>query len=80
VTSALPSTVWIVVLCGGALSIALTWLFIIDSRWKHALLTGAYAALVGLLIFLMAAMDHPYRGEFSVGADAFQLTYDQLMR
>jgi hypothetical protein len=34
--------------------------------------------LVSLLIFMIAAVDHPFRGGVSIGPDAFQLTYDQL--
>ena len=30
------------------------------------------AIFIGLLVFLTAAMDNPFRGEFSVSADAFQ--------
>jgi hypothetical protein len=76
----LPGIVWAVVLLGAALSISLTWLFIVDSKRLHHLLTGSYACLIALLLFLMAAMDNPYRGEFSVGPDAFVLVRDQLMR
>ena len=36
--------------------------------------------LLGSLIFLIAAMDNPFRGEFSVGPDAFQLIYEGLMK
>ena len=37
-------------------------------------------ALLGLLIFLLAAMDQPFRGEISVGPEAFEMVYDQLMK
>jgi hypothetical protein len=33
-----------------------------------------------MMIFLLAAMDHPFRGELSVGPEAFELVYDQLMK
>jgi hypothetical protein len=32
-----------------------------------------------MVIFLVAAMDHPLRGEVSVGPDAFELIYSSLM-
>jgi hypothetical protein len=38
------------------------------------------SALLGSLIFLIAAMDNPFRGEFSVSADSFQLLLDGLMK
>lgn len=34
---------------------------------------------MGVLIFLVAAMDYPFRGEVSIGPEAFQLIYTSLM-
>jgi hypothetical protein len=45
----------------------------------HLLLTLALAAFVALLIFLIAAMDHPFLGEFSVGPDAFVALRRQML-
>ena len=77
-TNGLPATIWWVVILGAATSIALTWFFSVESVRRHLLLTGIYAALIGLLIFLIAALDNPYRGEFSVGPDAFELVLDRM--
>jgi hypothetical protein len=33
-----------------------------------------------LMIFLLAAMDHPFRGNLSVGPEPFEIVYDPLMR
>jgi hypothetical protein len=35
---------------------------------------------VGVVIFMIAAMDNPFRGEVSVGPDAFELIYTSLMK
>jgi len=78
--SGLPATIWWVVILGAAASIALTWLFSVESVKRHAFLTGVYSALIGLLIFLIAALDNPYRGEFSVGPDAFELVLDRMKK
>lgn len=45
----------------------------------HLILGGILAFFVGVLIFLITAMDHPFRGEVSVEPDAFQLVYHNLM-
>ena len=71
VGTGLPAVVWWVLLLGAALNIALTYLFAVERLGVHLLLTLALAAFVALLIFLIAAMDHPFLGEFSVGPDAF---------
>jgi len=36
--------------------------------------------LLGLMIHLLADMDNPYRGSYSVSSEAFQVDYDQLMK
>ena len=75
----LPPVVWWVVILGGLLNIALTWLFVIRPLSAHMLLTGSLSALVGLLIFLIAAMDHPLRGEVSISSTPYQDVFTRLM-
>jgi Protein of unknown function (DUF4239) len=77
-TSGLPASTWWVVILGAAASIVLTWLFIVQDKRRHIFLTGLYSGLLGLLIFLIAALDNPYRGEFSVGPDAFKLVMNRM--
>jgi hypothetical protein len=45
----------------------------------HALLGGALALFLGIVIFMIAALDHPFRGGVSIGPDAIQQVYDSLM-
>jgi Protein of unknown function (DUF4239) len=79
VTSGLPPIVWVVVLAGAALNILLTYCFVMERFALHACLTLFIAILIGLLVFLTAAMDNPFRGELSVTPEAFQIVHDQLM-
>ena len=37
------------------------------------------AIFIALLIFLTAAMDNPFRGEFSVSSDAFETILNKIM-
>lgn len=68
----LPAVLWWVVILGAMLTILITTLFWIQNATLHAILMGAQAMTLGLLIFLVAAMDNPFRGEFSVTPDLFQ--------
>ena len=80
VTTQLPLIVWIVVFAGSVLTLSLLWLFVVENKRLHDLLTAILACLLGVLVFLLAVMDFPFRGEFSVGPDAFELVYEQLMQ
>ena len=46
----------------------------------HFWMTVMFSGVLGLLIFLLAAMDNPFRGQISVGAEAFEMVYEQLMK
>ena len=67
------------VLGGSVLTLSLMWLFVVANKRLHDLLTAMLACMLGLLVFLLAVMDFPFRGDYSVGPDAFELVYDQLM-
>jgi len=45
----------------------------------HVILAAVLSLFLGVVIFLVAAMDHPYRGEVSVGPDALELVYHTYM-
>jgi Protein of unknown function (DUF4239) len=78
VTSGLPSAIWYVIFFGAFLNIIITWFFITDKFRVHVLMTVLFAALLGSLVFLVAAMDNPFRGEFSVGSDAFEIVMENM--
>ena len=64
---------------GAMLNAVLTWLFDVDRRIVHLTLAGILSLFVALLVFLIVAMDHPFRGELSVSSEAFQLVQRSLM-
>ena len=79
VTTGLPVALWYVVAVGAVLGIVLTWLFSIDRLGLHLAVAGVLSLLTGLVIFLIAAMDHPYRGEVSVSPEAFEIVQRRLL-
>ncbi len=71
VHSGIPAVMWYVVIVGAVINLAIVWMF--DMRMMSQLLLGGMLAFfMGAMIFLIAAMDNPYRGEVSVNFDAFQ--------
>jgi Protein of unknown function (DUF4239) len=80
VKAGLSGSLWALVLIGAAINIALTWLFHVQKARMHFCLTVLTSSLLGLMIFLLAAMDHPYRGKLSVGPEAFEMVYERTMK
>jgi hypothetical protein len=78
VSTSIPAVMWYVVLVGALMNIMLVWLF--DMRLtSHLFLGGILSAFMGMMIFLIASMDNPFRGEVSVSSQPFQQILDHLM-
>lgn len=78
VTTSIPAVMWIVVLVGALMNIALVWLF--DMKLvSHMFLGGFLAAFMGLMIFLIASLDNPFRGEISISSQPFEEIHKSLM-
>ena len=80
VTAGLSGALWMLVLIGAAINIAVTWCFHLHNQKMHFWMTAMTSSLLGLMIFLLAAMDHPYLGKISVSLEPFKLVYDDLMK
>src|SRR5215471_7675538 len=80
VTAGLSGALWALVLIGAVINIAVTWCFHLHNQKMHIWMTMLTSSLLGLMIFLLAAMDHPYLGKLAVTSQPFQLCYDQLMK
>ena len=79
VTTGIPGVFWWVVAIGAIISLIL--LAMLDMEIHvHLILGAAVSLFLGLVIFLIAAMDNPFRGKVSVGPDAFVAIYDSLMK
>jgi hypothetical protein len=80
VSGGLPSSIWLVLFLGAAVNIVITWLLVIKNRKLDILINVLSGSLVGSIIFLIAAMDNPFRGEFSVSPEPFKLLLEGLMK
>jgi hypothetical protein len=79
VTAEMPGPLWTVLIAGAILSIATTWFFHTASFNMHFWMTILFSALIGLLIYLIASLDNPYRGRVSVTPEPLQRVYEQIM-
>lgn len=75
----LPAVFWWVVALGAVINIGLIWMLDMEVH-VHAILGGALACFLGVVIFLIAALDSPFRGAVSIGPDAISLVYETLMK
>ena len=76
----LAAPLWIVVWAGAFLNIAVTWFFDMRSQAMHFWMTVFLSALLGLLIYMLGALDKPFRGEISVSPEPFEIMYVRRMQ
>ena len=69
----LPDILWAVVFLGALFNIFLTWMLILDNETPHVWFGMIFSAIISILIFLTAAMDRVFMGEFSISADPYQM-------
>ncbi len=79
VTTSLPRSLWWMVILGALTCISATWFFHMRSELMHRWMTVLMSGLLGLMIFLVATLDNPFRGKVSVGPDSLERVYQQLL-
>ena len=79
ITIGLPAVLWWVVGIGAFLNIVLIWMLDMEIH-VHVILTAVLGLFLGTVIFLVAAMDNPFRGDVSVGPGALELVYQTYMK
>jgi Protein of unknown function (DUF4239) len=80
VTKGLSAPLWAMVLFGALITISLSWFFDTASFPMHLWMTLLLSVFLGLMVFLIAILDNPYRGSVSVSPEALQRVYDQVMK
>lgn len=71
-TRGLDPITWFVVVLGGLITIGFSFFFRTDSVALHTVVSSFASGMLGLLIFLIVAMDHPLWGDVSVQPEPFR--------
>ena len=74
----LPTVLWVVLIVGGIVVVGFAYLFGLENTWSHTLMVTALAGVIALVLFTIAAMDHPFSGGAQVGPEAFELVLHRL--
>jgi hypothetical protein len=70
---AVPASLWVVVLLGAVISFFTSYVFRIESLLVHGLMTAMLTSMIALLVFFMAATDHPYCGANAIEPAAYRI-------
>ena len=73
-----PGVLWTVLIFGGMAAVGFTYLFGLESTWAHRLMVATLAAVIGLVLFTVGAMEHPFSGGARIGTGAFDLILERF--
>jgi len=76
----LPSVMWYALLPGAMVCLVLCFFFRVNSGRFQATLIVGLAGSLAMLLFLIVALDRPFRGDLGISADSYQLVYEHHMK
>jgi Protein of unknown function (DUF4239) len=74
----IPGVLWAVLIFGGVAAIGFTYLFGLENTWAHRLMVFTLAAVIGLVLFTIGALEHPFSGGARIGTEAFDLILERF--
>jgi hypothetical protein len=74
----LPTIMWVVLLVGGMITVAFTYFFGLKSMGSQSLMTAALAGTIALVLYLITAINYPYRGDIAVHPEGFQNVLERM--
>jgi hypothetical protein len=73
-----PAVLWSVLIFGGIAAVGFTYLFGLQNTWAHRLMVLTLASVIGLVLFTIGAMEHPFSGGARIGTEAFDLVLERF--
>ena len=74
----IPAVLWAVLIFAGIASIGFTYLFGLENTWAHRLMVVTLAAVIGLVLFTIGALEYPFSGGARIGTGAFDLILERF--
>jgi len=80
VNTGLPGVMWAVIVAGAFIGLSASFFFKVEDARLHKIQVLLLSMFIGLVIFMIFALDRPFRGDLGLRPDPYQLIYDQLMK
>jgi cation transporter-like permease len=68
----LPAILWVVLITGGIIVVTFTYLFGLESTLVHVFMVAALALIIALVLFTVAALNYPFKGDITIGPEAME--------
>lgn len=73
---AIPKIMWFIVLVGAVMNVMVIWMFDLKP-FSHAVIGGTLSLFVGLVIYMIAMLDAPFRGAYGLKPEAIAAVHSQ---
>jgi hypothetical protein len=80
VYTGLPGVMWTVIVMGAFIGLSASFFFKVEDARLQGVQVLLLSVFIGLIIFMILALDRPFRGDLGISADPYRLIYDQLMK
>ena len=74
----LSTILWVVLIGGGVITIAFTYLFGLENTVVHTLMVAALAMILSMSLFTVAALDYPFKGDVRIHPAAFEQVLERF--
>ena len=74
----LPAILWVVLVTGGIVVVSFTYLFGLDSTIIHLLMVASLALVISLVLFTVAALNFPFKGDITIHPEAMEQVLDRF--
>ena len=71
-SSSIPLEIWVPLLAGGAIILVFAMLLDVESWRLHIVVNGLLGAFIGLVIYIIIILDHPFTGKMKIEPDAYK--------
>jgi hypothetical protein len=78
INEGIPLVLHGILLIGGIITVAFTYLFGLKNTWSHRLMVAALTVIVAFTLFAINSLEHPFSGNVRVTPDAFELMLRRL--
>jgi hypothetical protein len=79
VQSSLPGPLWIALIVGALINLAVIVMSTVRKLATHMVLLGLFAFIFGMVIYLIAALDNSFRGALGIDPTSYEIVRDQVM-
>jgi ABC-type branched-subunit amino acid transport system permease subunit len=69
----IPTILWVILLCGGVITVSFTYLFGLKNSRVHTLMVVALTVIITSILFTIYTLEHRFSGDTGLTPEAFEL-------